>query len=147
MGPAYNERIGEKDMTLEWTAALAVGLEEIDEQHRELFRRAGQLLEGLRAGETGEIAPLLDFLHEYAVVHFGAEESAMRAEGYPGYLRHKAEHDRFIGDLVALAEELDGRGPGAFLAVKASSWLSGWLRAHVSGTDAEMAGYLRGRRA
>jgi hemerythrin len=134
-------------MTLEWTAALSVGLEEIDAQHRELFRRTGQLLDGLRAGEPGQIVPLVEFLHQYAVVHFGAEEDAMRAEGYAGFQRHKAEHDRFIADLLVLAEELDDRGPGAFLSVKASAWLSEWLRAHVSGTDAEMARFLRGRRA
>jgi hemerythrin len=134
-------------MTLEWTAALAVGLEEIDAQHRELFRRAGQLLEGLRAGEARQIAPLLAFLHRYAVEHFGAEEAAMRAEDYPGYHRHKAEHDRFIADLLSFSSELDERGPGAFLSVKASAWLSEWLSAHVSGTDAEMARFLRGRRS
>jgi hemerythrin len=71
----------------------------------------------------------------------------MRAQGFPGYHRHKAEHDRFIADLLVLAEELDDRGPTAFLSVKTSAWLSDWLRAHVSGTDAEMARFLRGRRA
>jgi hemerythrin len=138
---------GRRDMTLEWTAALAVGLEEIDAQHRELFRRAGQLLDGLRAGESREIGPLLEYLHQYAVVHFGAEEAAMRADDYPGYHRHKAEHDRFIADLLSLSAELDDRGPSAFLSVKASAWLSEWLAAHVSGTDGEMARFLRGRRS
>jgi hemerythrin len=147
MRPAYNARPGRRDMTLEWTAALAVGLEEIDAQHKELFRRAGQLLDGLRQGDAAQIVPLVQFLHRYAVVHFGAEEDTMRAEGYAGYHRHKAEHDRFIADLLSLSAELDERGPGAFLSVKASAWLSDWLQAHVAGTDAEMARFLRGRRA
>lgn len=134
-------------MPFEWTPALSVGLEEIDAQHRELFGRARRLLDGLHAGEPGQVGELLEFLHGYAVVHFGAEESLMRSAGYPGYQRHKAEHDRFIADLLALAAEHDERGPGAFLAVKASSWLSGWLEAHVSGTDAEMARFLRSRRS
>jgi hemerythrin len=134
-------------MPLEWTPALSVGLEEIDVQHRELFARAGQLLEGLRAGEPGQVGALLEFLHSYAVLHFGAEETLMRSVGYPGYHRHKAEHDRFIGDLLALSAEHDERGAGAFLAVKASSWLSRWLQAHVSGTDAEMARFVRSRRS
>jgi hemerythrin len=134
-------------MELEWTEALSVGLEEIDAQHRELFRRARQLLEGLRAGEPKQIGPLVDFLHEYVIDHFGAEESLMRATEYPGYPRHKAEHDRFIGDLLALADEYEERGPGAFLAVKASAWLSAWLRAHLSGTDSEMARFVRRKTA
>jgi hemerythrin len=134
-------------MALEWTQALSVGLEEIDAQHRELFHRARKLLEGLRAGESAQVGPLFDFLHEYVIVHFGAEEAAMREARYPGYHRHKAEHDRFIADLLALADERERRGPGAFLAVQASAWLEDWLEAHLAGTDAEMAHFLRRRRS
>jgi hemerythrin len=132
-------------MQLQWTASLSVGIAEIDAQHQELFRRAGELLEGLRKGEPDEIGTHIEFLHEYAVVHFGAEEASMRMAGYPGYLRHKAEHDRFIGDLLTLAEDHDRSGPGAFMALKASHWLSQWLKQHVSGTDAEMGRYLARR--
>jgi hemerythrin len=129
-------------MQLQWTTALSVGIAEIDAQHQELFRRAGQLLEGLRKGEPDEVGTLIEFLHEYAVVHFGAEEASMRIARYPGYVRHKAEHDRFIGDLLTLAEEHDRNGAGAFMALKASHWLSQWLKEHVSGTDAEMGRFL-----
>jgi hemerythrin len=130
-------------MQLQWTTSLSVGIAEIDAQHQELFRRAGQLLEGLRKGEPEEIGTLVEFLHEYAVVHFGAEEASMRIARYPGYVRHKAEHDRFIGDLLALAEDHDRNGAGAFLALRASHWLTQWLKQHVSGTDAELGRFLR----
>jgi hemerythrin len=134
-------------MKLRWTPDLSVGLEEIDEQHRELFRRAAQVLEGIHRGEPEELGALVDFLHQYAVVHFGAEEASMRAARYPGYLRHKAEHDRFISDLLALSEDHDRLGGGAFMSVRASHWLTEWLRSHVSGTDAELGRYLVGRRS
>lgn len=130
-------------MTLEWNQDLAVGVEQIDGQHRELFRRARKLLEGLHRGEPEEIGPLVDFLHEYAVAHFGAEEAHMRETRFPGYLRHKAEHDRFIQDLLALANEHDRKGAGAFLSLKVSHWLVQWLKDHVSGTDAELGKFLR----
>ncbi len=134
-------------MALEWTKALSVGVEEIDDQHRELFRRATRLLEGLRRGEPEEIGDLVDFLHEYAVTHFGAEEALMRTTRYSGYLRHKAEHDRFISDLIALGRELTQRGPGAFFALKVNHWLVEWLKDHVSGTDAELGKFLARRSA
>jgi hemerythrin len=133
-------------MKLEWTPALSVGLDDVDEQHRELFRRAAQVLDGIHRGEPEELGALVEFLHQYAVVHFGAEEAAMRTARYPGYLRHKAEHDRFINDLVALSEEHDRRGGGAFMSVRASHWLTQWLRSHVSGTDAEMGRFLASAR-
>jgi hemerythrin len=132
---------------LEWTESLSVGVEEIDEQHRELFRRAGRLLDGLRRGEADEIAALIEYLHEYAVTHFGAEEAFMREKRYAGYARHKAEHDGFISKLLAVAGEHDRKGAGAFLAVKMSHWLAQWLENHVSVTDAELGKFLTRRSA
>ncbi len=132
-------------MPLEWTPALSVGIEEIDDQHRELFRRAARLLEGIRRGDPEEIDELVDYLHRYAVSHFGAEEDAMRSARYAAYPRHKAEHDRFIADLLELSVEND-EGGGAFVAVKIDHWLSGWLRDHVSRIDTELGRFLRQRR-
>ncbi len=132
---------------LEWTQTLSVGVEEIDDQHRELFRRAARLLEGIHEGQPEELGQLVDFLYEYAVEHFGAEEDQMRRTRYPGYARHKAEHDRFISDLLQLAREHERQGAGAFMALKVSHWLGEWLRNHVSGTDAELGKYLAKRTA
>lgn len=134
-------------MPLQWTEALSVGIDDIDEQHRELFRRAGRVLDGLKKGEPEEIGELVDFLHEYAVTHFGAEEEFMRKARYPGYVRHKAEHDRFIGDLLALSSEHDRKGSGAFMALRVSHWLVQWLKEHVSVTDAELGKFLARRSA
>jgi hemerythrin len=134
-------------MKLEWTPALSVGIEDIDAQHRELFARAARLLDRLHEGLPEEVGPLIDFLHQYAVLHFSAEEAQMRAVRYPGYLRHKAQHDRFIADLTALARERERRGPRAFLAVKASHWIGQWLKEHVSVVDGELGRFLARRSA
>lgn len=133
-------------MPLEWSPALSVGIEEIDAQHRELFRRAGRLLDAVRIGSAAEIGGLIDYLHRYCVTHFGAEEAAMRDVEYPGYARHKAEHDRFIADLLELADERDDRGD-AFVAPRLDRWLGAWLREHVGGTDAELGRFLAQRRS
>ena len=132
---------------LEWTQALSVGVEEIDGQHQELFRRAAQLLRGIHEGQPEELGGLVDFLYRYAVEHFGAEEEHMRRTGVPGYARHKAEHDRFVSDLLALARDHERQGAGAFMALKVNHWLAQWLREHVSGTDAELGKFLVKRTA
>ena len=129
-------------MEIAWTPALAVGVEEIDAQHRELFERAGRLIEAVQAKKPRELGALINYLHVYAVAHFGAEEELMRARGFPGYVRHKAEHDRFTRDLLGLADEYERRGAQAFVSTRASRWLETWLRDHVSGTDAELARFL-----
>ncbi len=132
-------------MTIQWTNALSIGIAEIDAQHEELFRRAGRLLEAMGPGASRDVRPLIDALQTFAVEHFCVEEAFMRDAHFPGYLRHKAEHDRFIEDLHALAREHEAHGPGAFASMRAAGWLSDWLREHVSGTDAEMGRFLAKR--
>jgi hemerythrin len=134
-------------MRIEWTPTLSVGNDAIDAQHRELFRRADALLQALLAGKPERAAEVLNYLHSYAVEHFGLEEAWMREHRYRGYVRHKAEHDRFVGDLVAFADEAERGGADGFMASRVTDWLAGWLERHVSGTDAEMATFLTKRSA
>jgi len=133
-------------MGIHWTPALAVGIDDIDDQHRELFARADRFAEAIQRGAPErEVGELLDFLHAYAVWHFGLEEAWMRDAAFPGYLRHKAEHDRFASDLLDLARENDRVGPSAFLALRVAAWLGRWLEAHLSGTDTELGRFLQRR--
>lgn len=134
-------------MTLQWTNALSVGVAQIDGQHQELFRRAGQLLDALEAGKRAEVVELIDYLHGYATTHFGLEEAWMRETLYPGYVRHKAEHDRFIADLRLLSRDLDDTVPRALAPFQLGRWLAQWLKEHVSGTDRELGRYLAKRSA
>jgi hemerythrin len=128
-----------------WTPQLAVGVEEIDSQHRELFRRAELFLSGIERCSRQEIGVLLSYLRFYVVTHFGSEESSMRDAEYPSYLAHKKLHDGFIKDLLALSEENERpSGPG-LQAHRVAGWLGDWLRDHVSRVDTEFATYLMGR--
>jgi hemerythrin len=129
-------------MPLQWTPALAVGIDEIDLQHQELFRRAARLVDGLRGGPPDEVPALLEFLHAYVVMHFGLEEAWMRDTEYPGYVRHKAEHDRFVEDLLEFATEREAQGPAPGEQARLGHWLGEWLVRHVSGTDRDLGRYV-----
>ena len=133
-------------MPIVWNPSLSVGIEAIDEQHQELFRRAGAFLDGLGHRSRQEVGILLSFLQTYALTHFGEEEEAMRETHYPGYARHKAQHDGFLRDLLHLTRDQEKRsGPGV-TAVRLGEWVEDWLVAHVMETDREMARYLIGCR-
>jgi len=127
---------------IQWTPALSTGHDVIDAQHQELFARADRLAGALGERRDRELRPLIHFLHAYAVDHFGAEESFMRQRGFAGLERHKAQHDRFIADLLGFAEDLDRQPDDEFLARRLAEWLGRWLAQHVAGTDAELASFL-----
>ncbi len=131
-------------MATSWDPALSVGNTLIDGQHKELFARLDNLLDALRANQgkekTGEI---LQFLGDYVVEHFGAEESLMRRCGYPSAAAHLAQHKAFLESLQALVADFRAKGPSASLALKVTSQVGDWLRNHLRRTDAALASFVR----
>lgn len=132
-------------MTIAWTPSLAVGIDEIDEQHRELFRRADLFLSGLEHRSRQEIGILLSYLRFYVVTHFGAEEDWMREVEYPGYVEHKKMHDQFVRDLLRLSAENEKRGGPGLQPMRVATWLHTWLTEHIGRADTALATWLLAR--
>jgi hemerythrin len=128
---------------VKWKASMSVGIDEIDEQHQEIIRRAGKFLESLADRSRQDTGILLSYLRNYCVTHFGAEEAWMRESSYPGRADHQKEHDGFIKELMRLsAEHEKPRGPGLKPA-EVGQWIDEWLTSHVAGSDLELARHLR----
>ena len=102
-------------MAIPWTPALAIGVPEIDHQHQELFVRIERLVEGVARGNPADVERLLEFLSQYVVKHFGAEERWMLRSAYPDYARHKAQHERFIRDYEHMTQEFREKGPNVLV--------------------------------
>ncbi len=130
---------------IKWTPDLAVGIDEIDAQHQELFRRAERFIDGLSEPSRQDVGILLSYLRLYCVTHFGAEESWMRQVSYPAYDKHKAEHDGFIEHILDLSREHERRGSPGLEPLKVGTWLKRWLEEHVSGTDRAFAKFVLSR--
>jgi hemerythrin len=127
----------------EWRPEYSVGIEEIDAQHQELFRRAGLFIDSLRRQSRQEIGILLSFLRLYAVTHFGAEEAWMRAASYPGTTEHEKQHDGFIKDILALSDQHEKKSGQGIEPARVSGWLEKWLKNHVTSTDTDFARHLK----
>jgi hemerythrin len=131
-------------MTIRWHPALAVGHLGIDEQHRELFRRAQGLVDALTRADRADVVRHFEFLGGYVVEHFAAEERLMIETGFPGVGVHKAEHDRFVRDYRALRGMFERHGIVPALTVKTGIWLADWLERHIGGADQRLGGHLAG---
>jgi len=132
-------------MVVQWHPSLASGDEEIDGQHEEAFRRLAALVEALEQGRRDEIPRTFEFLGSYLVDHFGAEERAMEERGYPGRNVHRAAHARFVKEYGELRGLYEATGPSFAIAVKAATWIQGWLAGHLYGPDKAFARFLRER--
>jgi hemerythrin-like metal-binding protein len=125
-----------------WTKANAVFVPEIDDEHRIIYRAAGELHEALENG-----APLFqvqEILHRLIACvedHFAHEERLMKNERYPTFDWHRRQHEtvrKRMRQFVPLIEAGDA-GAGASLI----EFLSNWLRDHTGLTDRMMGAFLR----
>jgi hemerythrin len=132
-------------MVIEWTPSLAVGVEQIDDQHQELFRRAERLIHALRTGDRGEVEPLIHYLSDYVVSHFECEERWMSQVEYPGLEEHRDAHRRFKDDFREMTREYQRKGPTPLVALTVHNWLSEWLQQHVGGADVALGRWLNAR--
>jgi hemerythrin len=131
-------------MAIEWRESLATGHEEIDNQHKELFTRFNNLLAACNKGKgKEEVGNLLRFLSDYVIAHFAAEEQLQRKHDFPGYQDHKKQHEDFIRDLGNIQNEFNSEGAGISVVIQTNKIIVNWLIKHISGTDKELATFLR----
>jgi hemerythrin len=131
-------------MSIQWTEDLATGNNEIDNQHKEIFRRIESLLEACRAGKGREqVGDVVRFLQDYVVVHFNAEEKIQKEHTYPEYKAHKAMHEQFIKDFAGLKKQFDEEGGSIATVLATNRVVVDWLVNHIKKTDKAMAVWLK----
>jgi hemerythrin-like metal-binding protein len=134
---------------MKWTQDLSVGIEEIDEQHKELISRINDLVDSVRQHVCKyKIGDVIKFLEEYIFVHFGDEEGLMKKYDYPDYPSHKAQHEYFIREFADLKRELEklegGKGRGSYdLSVETNRIVVDWILDHIAKIDKKLGAYLQ----
>jgi len=134
-------------VALQWTSTLSVGVPELDEQHRELFRRIDRLLTAVLHQDRSEAERLLAWLRGYVKDHFAAEERLMAEVAYPDAERHVQEHREFARRLAAIDADFAAHGPTAAVVFALEQQAVGWLRDHVYFTDVALGRYVHARQA
>lgn len=134
---------------MEWTKDLAVGIETIDQQHQELFRRINNLLAAIKEHRCrSEIDGTLSFLDEYARFHFSEEERRMEAAGYPGLADHRTQHAAYLRNIQELKEfaaQPRVSGMSYELSVTTNQVVVDWIVDHIMKIDRKFGEYMRGR--
>lgn len=131
---------------MKWTNDLSSGVEQIDDQHKELISRVNTLIDAMKLGRgKAEVGETVKFLSDYVATHFGAEEKYMADFCYPDLDEHRAEHKAFVGDFRDLVRGLNDRATGSYLSIQVQHRVCDWLANHICKTDKELGHYLRAR--
>jgi hemerythrin len=130
-------------MSFEWNDELAMNIEDIDNQHKELFSRLNALLAACATNQDKDaVASYLSFLREYVAYHFAAEEREMLTHGYPGLAKHESEHVQFKNRVNQLYDSFLAHGVTIPILVAAISSSGEWLVNHIHKTDKALAAFL-----
>lgn len=120
---------GGKAVLVTWQANYALGMAEIDEQHKMLFDIMNRLWDGIvRNARASEMTPMLEELERYTVMHFTEEETFMRSIGYPQIDAHVALHRRFVQKIT---EEKAKTEQGERTSLELLHFLRDWLVNHI----------------
>ena len=130
------------NLAFQWSPAYSVGVDEIDAEHRSLFRLAGRLQKAMLAGAgKGLVEELLAGLIAYTCQHFAHEEDLMRTLGYPGLAAHCRQHEA-LRARVAVLRQRSAAGE-ITMTIEILHFLSDWLRVHIADSDRLIGQYQR----
>jgi hemerythrin-like metal-binding protein len=133
-----------RDQHYTWDGSLAIGVEKIDSQHRQLFDAINGLMDAVDQGKGKvEAKKYLDFLVNYTATHFAEEEVIQRNCGYPDFENHHRIHETFKRVTVELAGELEEYGPTEALVKAVKRKFGDWLVTHIKGQDSRIAAHIR----
>ncbi len=134
---------------MEWTDDLSVGVELIDEQHKELFNRINDLVTAIKSATcTYKLPDVIQFLEDYIVKHFSEEERYMMRLDYPDCAHHRAQHGIFMRNFIDLKKELEklegGKRRGSYeLSVATNQVVVDWILDHIGTVDKKLGGFLK----
>lgn len=131
-------------MAIRWDDSLALGIEDIDSQHRSIVDNFARISEAAERGEGQELLEeMLEFLREYAESHFATEERYMSRYAYPNMDSHMAAHEEFTRDVSDLKMRLQQEGGSRELLIAVIGKMIRWIVQHIKNHDREMAAYLK----
>jgi hemerythrin len=128
-----------------WRDTYSIGIDEIDEQHKQLFAICVNVFNILKEAtfinKQEDISIVLKELEDYTIYHFSQEETLMKSVDYPFFATHKAEHDKFILKLNELKFHEANYNQNAHLQ-DILRWIINWISNHILERDKKVGEFI-----
>lgn len=123
-------------MEWQWDKNLETGIEQIDEQHRELFNRIDKLELAIYKGESrSELIKIMEYLESYIIEHLDLEEQLMLDNKYPDFAAHTRQHGEFRKSFTEILNSYRDRGADSYLAIDVDKQMRKWWEKHIMKID------------
>ena len=131
----------------EWSKEFSVGVEEIDGDHRRLLELLNQLHDAAKTEDGREVlGRVLDGLMLYVGYHFAHEEALFLRTNYPGYERHRRQHQALTITVKEIRDDFQ-MGRSDALPRQVLEFLKNWLYEHIMGSDRAFGVYFNAHQA
>lgn len=125
-----------------WKDDYNTGIDEIDTQHRQLFKLGSQIFDLVSLDDGfdhyDEIINILNDLREYTIYHFDFEEKYMLSIGYEDFDSHKDLHDKLI-DRISNIETKDIDSDQKSISLNLLDFIATWIGNHILKEDFKYA--------
>ncbi|HAP35235.1 MAG TPA: hypothetical protein DCQ28_04575 [Bacteroidetes bacterium] len=123
-------------MKLEWDEAMSTGVKEVDDAHKLLMVWINKLTVDMRSGNgRKEIFSVLNFLEQYAALHFAHEEGCMLQYQCPSAESNKKAHEEFLEYFKRMKKQIETDGPTVKAVIDIKDAMGNWLKNHIMKTD------------
>ena len=126
---------------LEWKAEYSVGVQSMDDEHRQMIDLINSVYAELRDHrDPDSIERFLGDVYNAIAGHFALEERLMRESGFVEYEAHKDDHEDLLDQIRDMMDAVDdSSGPGL---ARLEANLSDWFGRHFATFDARLHGKL-----
>lgn len=118
---------------VEWREGFAIGIPQLDGEHRHLFSLVLAL-------HLGTVERTVDQLLDYVVTHFSNEQDAMERSGYPALEQHVKLHEEFASRIADFLVSSDQWTEERVQDLR--RFLNKWLIAHIMTHDMRFGKWL-----
>lgn len=124
---------------LQWKPEYSVGVESMDDEHREMIGLINDTYEKLESDpDADQVEQCLGEIFSTISMHFALEERLMRKSDYAEYQAHKNDHEDLLDQIRDLMD--DFAADTSLGAKKLEQNLSDWFAGHFSTFDARLHG-------
>lgn len=129
----------------EWSDEYNIGVEEIDNAHRQLFKIVSRIASNFKDSNFEKNKAIcmeaVKYLKSYSVKHFSEEEAYQLEIGYKGFNSHKKMHDNMRNVVIpALEKEMESKSYSKESIEHFLGVCAGWLTAHILIEDRAITG-------
>ncbi len=126
---------------MEWSENYSVKVNALDNQHKRIVSLINELHSAMRQAQGKEVlGKILEELTDYTIFHFSAEEKLMKDNNYPGYINHKAEHDKLTKQVKELTANF--KSGKNLVSQEVLQLLKDWLLNHIAGSDKKYSSFF-----